>query len=78
MKEINAALQSASKQSTGNVGYPEYDAVAKDFVIVIEDKAGLTNHQKQTNAGILSVDQKGIANHTANGAYFDSKQNLNF
>ena len=42
VKEINDALQSASKRGTGKVGYPEYVAVVKDFVIVIEDKADLT------------------------------------
>ena len=36
VKEINDALQSASKRGTGNAGYPEYVAVVKDFVIVIE------------------------------------------
>ena len=41
VKEINDALQSASKRGTGNAGYPEYVAVVKDFVIVIEDKANL-------------------------------------
>ena len=39
VKEINEALQTASKRGTGNAGYPEYVAVIKDFVIVIEDKA---------------------------------------
>ena len=46
VKEINDALQSASKRGTGNAGYPEYVAVVKDFVIVIEDKADLAKHQK--------------------------------
>lgn len=69
VKEINDALQSASKRGTGKVGYPEYVAVVKDFVIVIEDKADLTKHQKLTDAGILSVDQKDIANYAVNGAY---------
>ena len=32
IKEINDALQSASKRGTGNAGYPEYVAVVKDFV----------------------------------------------
>ena len=32
VKEINAALQTASKRGTGNAGYPEYVAVVKDFV----------------------------------------------
>lgn len=73
VKEINDALQSASKRGTGKVGYPEYVAVVKDFVIVIEDKADLTKHQKLTDAGILSVDQKDIANYAVNGAYFYAK-----
>lgn len=34
VKEINEALQTASKKGTGNAGYPEYVAVIKDFVIV--------------------------------------------
>ena len=39
--EINEALKTASKSGTGNVGYPEYCGVVKDFIIVIEDKAAL-------------------------------------
>lgn len=81
VKEINDALQSASKRGTGNAGYPEYVAVVKDFVIVIEDKADLTKHQKLSNTGILSVDQKDIADYAVNGAYFYAKhiaQNSSF
>lgn len=74
-------MQSASKRGTGNAGYPEYVAVVKDFVIVIEDKADLTKHQKLSNTGILSVDQKDIADYAVNGAYFYAKhiaQNSSF
>lgn len=81
VKEINDALQSASKRGTGNAGYPEYDAVVKDFVIVIEDKADLVKHQKLTDTGILSTDQKDIADYAVNGAYFYAKhiaQNSSF
>ncbi len=81
VKEINDALQSASKRGTGNAGYPEYVAVVKDFVIVIEDKADLAKHQKLTNTRILSVDQKDIADYAVNGAYFYAKhiaQNSSF
>ena len=45
VKEITEAFQSALKRGTGKVGYPEYVAVVKDVVIVIEDKADLTKHQ---------------------------------
>ena len=81
VKEINDALQSASKRGTGNAGYPEYVAVVKDFVIVIEDKADLAKHQKLTDTGILSTDQKDIADYAVNGAYFYAKhiaQNSSF
>ena len=81
VKEINDALQSASKRGTGNVGYPEYVAVVKDSVIVIEDKAGLSKHQRLTDTGILSVEQKDIADYAVNGAYFYAKhiaQNSSF
>lgn len=81
VKEINDALQSASKRGTGNAGYPEYVAIVKDFVIVIEDKADLAKHQKLTSTGILSVDQKDIADYAVNGAYFYAKhiaQNSSF
>lgn len=73
VKEINDALQSASKRGTGNAGYPEYVAVVEDYVIVVEDKAGLAKHQKPTNTGILPVDQKDIADYAVNGAYFYAK-----
>ena len=81
VKEINDALQSASKRGTGNAGYPEYVAVVKDFVIVIEDKADLAKHQKLTDTGIISADQKDIADYAVNGAYFYAKhiaQNSSF
>lgn len=55
VKEINDALQSASKRGTGNAGYPEYVAVVKNFVIIIEDKADLAKHQKLTSTGIFCV-----------------------
>ena len=46
IKEINDALQTASKRGTGKVGFPEYVGVVKDFLIVIEDKADTTKHLK--------------------------------
>ena len=81
VKELNEALQSASKKGTGNAGYPEYVAVIKDFVIVIEDKADLSKHEKLTNKGIISTEQKSIEDFAVNGAYFYAKhiaQNSSF
>ena len=33
IKEINEALQTASKRRTGKVGFPEYVGVVKNFLI---------------------------------------------
>ncbi len=81
VKELNEALQSASKKGTGNAGYPEYVCVVKDFVVVIEDKADLSKHEKLTNTGIISINQKDIVDYAVNGAYFYAKhiaQNSSF
>ena len=41
--EINNALKTVSNHQTGNTGYPEYVAVVRDFVLVMEDKADRAN-----------------------------------
>ena len=58
VKEINDALQSASKRGTGNAVYPEYVAVVKDFVIVIEDKANLLLCTVMNNSYITIIKEK--------------------
>ena len=81
IKELNDALQTASKQGTGKVGYPEYVFVVCDFVVVIEDKADLSKHEKLTDKCVISVEQKDIIDFAVNGAYFYAKhiaQNSSF
>ena len=39
VKEIDEALKTASKAGTGNVGFPEYCGVVKDYLLIIENKA---------------------------------------
>lgn len=73
VKEIDAALKSASKRGTGNVGWPEYVAVIHDFVLVIEDKARLDRHIKLTDGGILDTSVRAVTDHAVNGAYFYAK-----
>ncbi|OHD06675.1 MAG: hypothetical protein A2Y41_03140 [Spirochaetes bacterium GWB1_36_13] len=68
--EINEALKTASKSGTGNVGFPEYIGVIKDFLIVIEDKADLSNHIKLNDKGLISTDKTDIKNYAVNGALF--------
>ena len=53
--EIDNALKSASKKGTGNVGFPEFVGVIKDFLLVIENKADLSKHIKMNNDGQISL-----------------------
>ena len=61
--EIDNALKTASKNGTGNVGYPEFCGVNKDYVIVIEDKAEVKNHIKRDQEGNISKEQKDIKDY---------------
>lgn len=81
VKEIDDVLKSASKRGTGKAGYPEYVFVIQDFVVVIEDKPSLSKHEKLTEAGVISLEQKDIIDYAVNGAYFYAKhiaQNSSF
>ena len=75
--EIDNALKTASKNGTGNVGYPEYCGVVKDYVIVIEDKADLANHEKRNEEGNISTEQKDIKDYATNGAIYYAKHIIN-
>lgn len=68
VKEINNALKTASKNGTGNVGFPEYVGVIKDFLIVIEDKADINNHIFYTDTGLISDEKKANKAYAVNGA----------
>lgn len=76
MKELDDALKTASKKGTGNVGYPEYCGVVKDFVLVIEDKASTDKQEKYDENGILNMDVSSITDYALNGAYFYAKHIL--
>ena len=54
-KEINEALKSASKSKTGNVGFPEYVGIVKDFILVIENKASVDKHKKLNDKDLIST-----------------------
>lgn len=69
IKELNEALKTASKKGTGNVGFPEYCGIVKDFVLVIEDKADIAKHIK-LNEDIISTDKNDIIDYAVNGALF--------
>lgn len=73
IKEINEALSSASKKGTGNVGFPEYIGVVKDFLIVIEDKANLNRHLVRDDNDLIAMDTKSVTEYAVNGALFYGK-----
>lgn len=72
IREINEALKTASKKWTWNVWFPEYVAVVKDFLIVIEDKADLNKHIKKENE-IISQETQSVCDYAVNGALFYAK-----
>jgi type I restriction-modification system DNA methylase subunit len=68
--EINEALKSASKSKTGNVGFPEFVGVVKNFILVIENKADLSKHVKLNDKNLISTEAKDIKDYAVNGALF--------
>ncbi|MDN3605318.1 HsdM family class I SAM-dependent methyltransferase [Kaistella yonginensis] len=79
IKEINDALKTASKKGTGNVGFPEFVGISKDFIIVVEDKADL---DKQANYADdeetkLAGDLKSLKDYAENGALHYGKHIVN-
>ena len=73
IKEINEALQTASKRGTGKVGFPEYVGVVKNFLIVIEDKADTLNHIELNDKDLINEEISSICNYAVNGALFYGK-----
>lgn len=68
IKELNDALKTASKSGKGNVGFPEYCGVVKDFVIVIEDKAEIAKHIQRNSEQLICRESKSITDFAVNGA----------
>lgn len=70
IKEIDDALKTASKSGTGNVGFPEYCGVVKDFLLVVENKAYLEYHIKLDEYNLIANDVKSTRDFAVNGALF--------
>ncbi|MBQ9565728.1 MAG: N-6 DNA methylase, partial [Synergistaceae bacterium] len=73
--EINEALKTASKHQTGNVGFPEYVAVVRDFVLVMEDKADRGNLCLKED-GEISMSVHATTHYAVNGALFYARKIL--
>jgi len=77
--EIQNALKTASKRGTDKKGFPDFTAVVKDFVIVIEDKADTKFQAKYINDDEkkLLMDTDAIINYAENGARFYAEKIVN-
>lgn len=74
VREISEALKSASKKGTGNVGFPEFTAVIKDFLLIIEDKADLSFHIKRDSDDTIDLQTpKSVMDYAVNGAIHYAK-----
>ena len=70
-KEIEVALQTASKAGTGRAGYPEFCGTVKgEYLIVIEDKADLDRHLKRDDRGLIDQTTPTVQDYAVNGALF--------
>lgn len=76
IKEIQTALKTASKKGTGKSGFPEFVAISKDYILVIENKAELDKQvlYSDDDNSIISTDTKAITNFAENGALHYAKE----
>lgn len=76
--EIDKALKKASKSQTGKNGYPEYTAVVRDFVIVMEDKADRTKLcAYEADGSTISLSVQATEDYAVNGALHYANHILN-
>ena len=73
IKDISDALQFASKAGTGKAGFPEYCGMVKDYVLVIENKADVSQHIKRNENGVICLEVANVKNYAVNGALFYGK-----
>lgn len=68
--DLRDALQTASKNGTGNIGYPDYCGIVNGYVFVIEDKASVYDHAKYLDDKETELDmsQQAIKKYALNGA----------
>ena len=76
IKEIQTALKTASKKGTGKSGFPEFVAISKEFILVIENKAELDKQVLYSDDDnlIISTETKAVTNFAENGALHYAKE----
>jgi hypothetical protein len=73
IKEVDNGLKSASKSGSGKVGFPEYCGVVKDFLLIIENKADVSQHIKRNDKDVICTEVTSVKNYAINGALFYGK-----
>ncbi len=68
--EINNALKSVSKKQTNGVGFPEYVALVKDFVLVMENKQDRSGLCLCDEADKIALTPAATQKYAVNGALF--------
>jgi len=70
LKEVQAALKTASKKGTGKVGFPEFTAQVGNFLLVIENKADEEKQVLYADSEQTKLDQtiQAVVNYAENGA----------
>lgn len=71
--EIDAALKTASKSGSGNVGKPDFIGVVGDFLLVVEDKKDQSFHVRKCADGTIDLSAAAVKNYALNGAIFYAK-----
>ncbi len=76
IREIDSALKTASKSQTGSKGAPDFTAVVKNFILVVEDKADRSKLCLRDEDGEISLTVKATKDYAVNGALFYAKKIL--
>ena len=73
IKEIDNALKSASKAGTGKDGFPDYCGLVKNFVLIVENKADVSQHIKRNVQDVICSEVVNVKQYAVNGALFYGK-----
>ena len=74
--QLQEALATASKSQNGNNGMPDFIAVVKDYVLVIEDKAARDKLCLRDSDGSISQTVDATKNYAVNGAVWYARKIL--
>lgn len=72
--QLNEALSTASKNQTGESGYPDFIAVVEGYVIVIENKADRDKLCLKDKDGSISQSIKATRDYALNGALYYARK----